>query len=446
MKKWGKFAAILFAAIMFLFCFTGCGTSAPASDTSTPSDGSQATAPADNSGAPTIKIGYVAPFTGDNSDCTNSTHWGNDLYLHQINDINGGITIDGQKRQVEIIYRDSQSDPAVATDVATQLVLNDKVDLLVGAWTPATTSPVAAVAERYQMPCICPDSPAQAWKAGLEPGTDYTWSVGLCFDTVDMINASVHLWDRLDFNKKVGLLLDNGVNGTTLAGLIGDTAKGYDLVDPGRYPQDTNDYTAMINQFKQQDVSVLYCSMVTSTYATLLKQCAQLNYYPMLATGGLAAHYDWTIDAINQICGNDTAGVYACNECFWTPQFGFGDDFLGMSADELVAQWEKDNNTQAPEDMGYTLAGDYLIQQVLTQAGTLDKNTLRDTLSQCTINSMFGPQTAVGNVYFSPVVIVQWVPGTTYKYEPNIVSVAGKGTENIPLKDFIPYYTGKTAS
>lgn len=390
-----------------------------------------------------IKVGYVAPFTGVNSDCVTSTEWGNNLYLNQINNVNGGIEVDGEKRKVEIIYRDSQSDVTVATEVATQLVLEDKVDLLVGAWTPNTTVPVAAVAERYQVPCICPNSPVQAWKAGLEEGTDYEWSVGILFDLVDYIGEVVNLWDTLDFNNKVGLMLDNGADGAAAAAVIGDIAAsaGYELVDPGRYPIDTNDYTAMINLFIQEDVAVIYGSMTTANYATFLKQCAQLDYYPMLATGGLACHYDYTVETIDSICGYEGAGEYVACESFWCPEYGFGDKFLGLSVEELVNQWVEDNGTQAPEDMGFTLSCAYLIQEVFQQAGTVDKETVRDTLRQCTINSLFGEQTCEGNVFYGPLSVVQWVKGDTWKYEPNIISAST--LPEIEVSEFVPYGTGK---
>jgi branched-chain amino acid transport system substrate-binding protein len=243
--KWKNFVAFVLIAAMLLLCMAGCSNQV---DTS-----SQA---GDGADGKTIKIGYVAPFTGVNSDCVTSTRWGNALYLEQINEVNGGIEVDGQKCKVEIIYRDSQSDVAVAGEVATQLVLDEKVDLLVGAWTPNTTVPVAAVAERYQVPCICPNSPAQAWKAGLDEGTDYKWSVGIMFDFAAFIGEVVNLWDTLDFNKKIGLMLDNGTDGATAAMLVGKIAQetGYTLIDPGRYPVDTNDYSSMINLFIKEDM------------------------------------------------------------------------------------------------------------------------------------------------------------------------------------------------
>jgi len=437
---------IIALIVAMLFGTAACGSNqsggqAPAPDTSNVSNDSNTSDTSSAASGSTIKIGYVAPFTGVNSDTTTSTKWANDLYLNQINNVNGGIEVDGKKLPVEIIYRDSQSDPSIASDVATQLVLEQNVDMLIGAWTPNTTVPVAAVAERYNIPCICPNSPAQAWKAGLPENTDYQWCAGIMFDLGAFIGEVVHLWDTIDFNKKVGLMLDNGTDGATIAGVIGGmaAAAGYTVVDPGRYPTDTNDYSAMINLFKQEDVSVIYGSMTTANYATFLKQCAQLSYTPILATGGLACHYDYTVETIDSIVGYDGAGQYVCCECFWCPEYGYGDDYLGMSAADLVAKWESDNGTQAPEDMGFSLACDYLIQAVFNQAGTVDKATVRDTLSKCTINSLFGKQVADGNVYFCPVTVVQWVKGDKYKYEPNIVSASTM--PQVTTSPFVPYGT-----
>ena len=50
----------------------------------------------------------------------------------------GGIYIEEYKKKlpVKIIWADSESNPTKASEVASKLVLTDKVDLLVGAWTP----------------------------------------------------------------------------------------------------------------------------------------------------------------------------------------------------------------------------------------------------------------------------------------------------------------------
>ena len=58
---------------------------------------------------------------------------------------------------MEILVRDSQSNPARAAEVARDLIDRDQVSLMLVSSTPETTNPVADVCEAAGMPCISTD-------------------------------------------------------------------------------------------------------------------------------------------------------------------------------------------------------------------------------------------------------------------------------------------------
>ncbi|MFX6811610.1 hypothetical protein ABTH44_18350, partial [Acinetobacter baumannii] len=70
-----------------------------------------------------------------------------------------GIISGGKKYTVEIIYQDSQSNAFRAGAIASDLILNEKVDLILASSTPVTTNPVADQCELYGVPCITNDTP-----------------------------------------------------------------------------------------------------------------------------------------------------------------------------------------------------------------------------------------------------------------------------------------------
>src|SRR5271165_6461015 len=75
----------------------------------------------------TIKIGLVAPMTGPLAIFTEQLPW----TLDQIKAATGGrIDVGGTKHPLEIVVRDSQSNPNRAAEVAKGLILQDKVDLV----------------------------------------------------------------------------------------------------------------------------------------------------------------------------------------------------------------------------------------------------------------------------------------------------------------------------
>src|SRR6185437_8815856 len=74
-----------------------------------------------------------------------------------------GIVIAGEPHLVEIIYKDSQSNPNRASEVTAQLINKDKVDIMVGSSTSDTAVPVADQCELAGVPCVTSDDPWQTW-------------------------------------------------------------------------------------------------------------------------------------------------------------------------------------------------------------------------------------------------------------------------------------------
>jgi ABC-type branched-subunit amino acid transport system substrate-binding protein len=90
-----------------------------------------ATGAAASAGQPTgtpIKIGYLADANGTSAPIAAGMHLGTDLAVEQLNAAGG---INGHP--VQVTYVDPQSDPTQASQMATQLVQTDKVDVLMGA-------------------------------------------------------------------------------------------------------------------------------------------------------------------------------------------------------------------------------------------------------------------------------------------------------------------------
>ena len=82
--------------------------------------------------------------------------------LDQIKAATGGqIDVGGTKHPLEIIVRDSQSNPNRAAEVAKGLILQDKVDLVTTFATPETVNPVADQCEVSGVPCLSNDCPLE---------------------------------------------------------------------------------------------------------------------------------------------------------------------------------------------------------------------------------------------------------------------------------------------
>ena len=130
------------------------------------------------------------------------------------------------------------------------------------ASTPETTNPVSTTCEGEEMPCISTVAPWQPWFIGQQanPGDPASWkpfnsSFHFFWGLEDVIAVYTNMWGQLETNKKVGGLFPNDGDGNAWGdpnvGFPPVLAKlGYTLIDPGRYQNLTDDFSAQINAFK----------------------------------------------------------------------------------------------------------------------------------------------------------------------------------------------------
>ncbi|MET4103432.1 branched-chain amino acid transport system substrate-binding protein [Roseovarius sp. MBR-78] len=90
-----------------------------------------------------IRIGVVTPISGTYAGIGQQVSWGLDMAAEEINAAGG---IDG--RQIELVYEDSEANPAVAVQKAEKLMTASDVDFLTGTVNSGATLAVGQVAER----------------------------------------------------------------------------------------------------------------------------------------------------------------------------------------------------------------------------------------------------------------------------------------------------------
>ena len=121
---------------------------------------------------------------------------------------------------VEVIVKDSQSNPNRAAEVANELIVDDEINLMLVASTPETTNPVSTTCEAEEMPCISTVAPWQPWFIGQQanPGDPASWkpfnsSFHFFWGLEDVIAVYTNMWGQLETNKKVGGLFPNDGDG-----------------------------------------------------------------------------------------------------------------------------------------------------------------------------------------------------------------------------------------
>lgn len=329
----------------------------------------------------------------------------------------GGIFIKeaNKKLPVEIVWGDSESSSTKASEVATKLVTSDKVDILVGEWTPDTINPVSVVGERYKVPTLLSNSPDISWLAN----GPYQWSYAMLFNYDYFIDEYFNGFDRLETNKKIGLVLDSNVDGVGMAQIMADKAKarGYTIVDPGRFPQGTNDYSAIISQIQKEGCDILVASLLTPELATLWAQVQQLGYHPKIAILSKGMHFAADMKNLGPSAEN------VCIETQWSPEFPYTSSLLGKTAAEL----SKDFETVIGQSPDLTIGWDYaifdVISDVMNRAQSIDKEAIRQAFGTTDLTCIYGRVSFGENhVGIVPIVFGQWVTDPTWGYRKALIA------------------------
>jgi len=414
---------------------TGGGSTSSSSSSSSSSGGGEAT------GDP-IKIGYVLPLSGPMASFSANgvgVRYCADEALNAINGDFGGIMVDGAMCPVEIIWGDSESDPNKAQEVATKLATQDGVDMLFGEWTPATTSPVSAVAERNKVPTLLANGPDQSWIAE----GPYQWAFGLFFDYDKMFDEYFNAWDKMETNKKIGLLLDTNIDGVITADLLAKLGpeRGYEVFDPGRVPEGTMDFVQALTQIQAEDCDILVAQMINPYLVAAWNQAQQINYIPKAAVLAKGMHMAFEVEALGE-----GKGTGLTIETQWSPQFPWLCSLNGKGAKQLSDEYEAAINSPADLELGWNYALFEVAYDAFKRAGTRDKDAVREALATTNLDTIYGNITfnadQVGHV---PIVFGQWIPDDKWGYKKVILAAdwTPEVTEITPPIYIPGYTTGK---
>jgi branched-chain amino acid transport system substrate-binding protein len=365
-----------------------------------------------------ILIGRPNPSSGSLSAFGEPSPWVDERALAEINK-DGGIFIKdrGKKLPVRIKLMDTESDPTKTGDVASKLILQDNVDLMIVLHTPISANPTSAMCERYEVPCICSDAPVESWLTG----GPYKWSYNFFFTVPQILESFISMWDSVadKTNRVVGGLWPNDPDGKIYAEMFTKRLleKGYKVVDPGRFPPGTMDYTSFIERWKKEKVDILVSIQPPPDFAAAWRQCFQQGFIPKVATGGKPIIIP---SAVQSLGGNLPNGLTVC--VWWSPSHPFKSSLAGYSAKVLCDAWTEKTGRQWTQPLGFVYATYEVAADVLKRAGSLDKEKIREAIAQTNLNTMVGPIKYNAEHYAkTPMVGGQWVKGKRWPWEIEIV-------------------------
>jgi branched-chain amino acid transport system substrate-binding protein len=404
-RRFVQLAALSGAALL-----TGCRTSDPLADRQP------------------IKLGYVTPqsgplFTFGDADS---------FVIGRVQEkFKNGLEIGGRAYPVEILAKDSQSDPERAGEVARQLI-DDQVHLMLVSSAPETTNPVADACERAGVPCISTVTPYQPWFLARDPAPDpedpkpYRWTWHFYWGMEDLIGVFADMWGQVENNQVLGGLWPKDGDGESFSRSFPAALRpqGYKIVDPGRYQGNTDSFKTEIQRFKDAGADILTGVPTPPDFATFWKQAGEEGYKPKIATVAKAALFPAFMEAMGNAAGVSTS-------VSWSPMHPFTSSLTGEGAADLAEAFTAATGRQWTQPIGFAHALFEVAAHVVRKAGDVnDKQAMTDAIRATSLDTIVGhvdwtrKLADFPNVARTPLVGGQWRPGRTWPFELEIVSNA----------------------
>ncbi len=242
----------------------------------------------------TVKIGAVYPLSGNSASAGNYSKMAMEVGVDVINNGNaelakimplakgGGLPgLGGAK--IQLIFADNQGTPAAGQNQTLRLISEEKVVAVIGSYQSGITLTASAMAERYGIPFVTPESVA----ANLtERG--FKWFFRVTPVAADFARAySVFLKAQKAAGQKVGsvaLVHENTEYGNSVASVIADVfAKdGLPVTLKIAYSANSTDVQPQVLQLKEQNPDVAIFISYTSDAILYTKTMKELNWKPRI--------------------------------------------------------------------------------------------------------------------------------------------------------------------
>jgi len=385
----------------------------------------------------TIKIGYVTQQTGPLSGFGEVDQF----VLAGVSQLlKKGVTIAGKTHPVEIIVKDSQSNPNRAAEVAAELILKNQIDLMIVGSTPENVNPVSDQCELNGIPCISTTSPWQPWFFGRSgnPARGFEWTYHFFWGLEDIIAVFTNIWKDIPTNKVVGLLLANDGDGNAW----GDPKlglppalkeKGYTVVDPGRYQPFQTDFSAQISAFKKANVEIVCGVPSPPDFKNFWTQARQQGFKPKIVTMGKAITFPSSVEAL----GDSADGL--TQEAWWSPGRPFKSSLNGQSAQQLADAYEASTKKPWNMTLGYAHALVEVAMDVLKRTKDVgNKASIRDAILSTDLDTIIGKVNwkngPMKNVARTPLVAGQWIKSTKPGRKYDMVIVNNETATVVPVQ------------
>jgi branched-chain amino acid transport system substrate-binding protein len=357
-----RFSIVLAAAFVAAVCWSATASSAAADDV--------------------IRFGAPLPLTGPLAPEGIKQQQGYDLWAEQANKA-GGISVGGKKYKVEIVYADYQSNTPRAVQTTEQMITQDNVNFLFGAFGSGAAKAASTVSEKYKVPTIAATaSSSQVYDQGYK----YLFGTFTPNDTLTTPLTQI-IKSKAPDVKKVAILARNDLFPLAIAQEMEKSAKanGFEVVYLEKYAIGTLDHSATLSQMKSLAPQWIFLTGYTNDLLLIRKQMVDQQMTAPVVTMIAGPAYQDFIEAAGQSAENLTSASW------WHPAEEYaGKDIFGSTSNFVKLFRDKYKSEPDYGQASAALCG-ALFQVAIERAGSLDHDKVRDELAKLDIVTFFGP-------------------------------------------------------
>jgi branched-chain amino acid transport system substrate-binding protein len=326
-----------------------------------------------------VKIGAIFPLSGNAASAGIHAKAAIEVALDIINNAhpelsalplakNAGLAgLGGAK--VEVVFADNQGSPATGQNQALRLITEEKVVALVGAYQSGITLTASAIAERYGIPFLTPESVA----ANLtERG--FKWF----FRTTPIATDFVKVYNDFLADMKVAgaktdsvaLVHDNTEYGTSVTNTLstGFKEKGLTVLDVG-YATNATDVQSQVLLLKEKNPDVVLMISYTSDAILFAKTMQAQDYKPPMLLADDAGYSD---PSFLKAVGKISQGAF--NRSSWS----VGPP--GSPTAIIADMYKKKSGDDMDDTAGRDMQGFLVLVDAIERAGSTDAAKIQAAL------------------------------------------------------------------
>jgi branched-chain amino acid transport system substrate-binding protein len=306
-----------------------------------------------------------------------------DGYVERVNQINdeGGLL----GREVNLIIRDDESDPATSRNQLINLIEQENVDLIIGGYAGGPVATQMQVAERYEMVYISMGAHLQSWQQGYEysfgaPPLVAEWWYDAAFDwIIEEIPES----ERPSTAAVIGFSGVGTLGSAILKGTKTNLERaGIELVMDQQYELPLESASSLVNQAASSEAELFVSNSLFADGVQTIRAVNDVDWTPKMYFQGVGSQTPSWSKELGSL-GNGVVSGTAMH-----PSLPFeGVDYLNERAQERY-----DVNA-APTYFMFGYSWMQALQQAVEGVGEVDQNALKNWLRNNEVSTVAGPMT-----------------------------------------------------